>query len=322
VQALPAQDSRAPDFFIVGSPKTGTTALHRMLSLHPQIFMSQLKEPRFLASDLLPRPQHANDPREEGYPRTLADYLALFADAQAGQRVGEATPTYLWSRTAAGAIAELSPSARIIAILREPSSFLRSLHLSFLKGGNESEKDLRKAISFETERRAGRHIPRGSHRPQLLLYSDHVRYVEQLKRYLARFPPEQMLVLIYDDFLADNRATVRRVLRFLEVDDTGPIKIRKANPTVGVRSTGLQSAASSLIAGNSRLARATRTTIKSFVPQLASAGAHRRILFREPPALDERLMLELRERFQPEVVALSEHLDRDLVSQWGYGELG
>jgi hypothetical protein len=322
VQALPAQDTRAPDFFIVGSPKTGTTALHRMLSVHPQIFMSRLKEPRFLASDLLPRPQHANAPREEGYPRTLADYLALFADAQAGQRVGEATPTYLWSRTAAGAIAELSPSARIIAILREPSSFLRSLHLSFLKGGNESEKNLRKAISLETERRAGRHIPRGSHRPQLLLYSDHVRYVEQLQRYLARFPPEQMLVLIYDDFLADNRATVRRVLRFLEVDDTGPIKIRKANPTVGVRSTGLQSAASSLIAGNSRLARATRTTIKSVIPQLASAGAHRRILFREPPALDERLMLELRERFQPEVVALSKHLDRDLVSLWGYGERG
>jgi hypothetical protein len=322
VSGLPAPDSRAPDFFIVGSPKTGTTALHRMLSAHPQVFMSPLKEPRFLASDLLPRPQHARARREEGYPTTMAAYLALFAQAQTDQRVGEATPTYLWSRTAADAIAELSPAAQIIAILREPSSFLRSLHLSFLKGGNESEKDLGKAISLEADRRAGRRIPRSSHRPQLLLYSDHVRYVEQLERYRARFPPEQVLVLIYDDFLADNHGTVRRVLRFLQVDDTAPIKIRKANPTVGVRSTGLQSAAGSLVAGNSRAARAARTTIKSLVPQLASARAHRRILFSEPPPPDERLMLELRARFKGEVVALSEHLGRDLVSLWGYGELG
>ncbi|HWX75500.1 MAG TPA: hypothetical protein VNZ05_09345, partial [Solirubrobacteraceae bacterium] len=36
----------------------------------------------------------------------------------------------------------------------------------------------------------------------------------------------------------------------------------------------------------------------------------------EPP--DERLMLELRRRFKPEVVALSEYLGRDLVTLWGY----
>ena len=33
-------------------------------------------------------------------------------------------------------------------------------------------------------------------------------------------------------------------------------------------------------------------------------------------------MLELRRRFTPEVVALSEYLDRDLVSLWGYDHLG
>ena len=38
----------------------------------------------------------------------------------------------------------------------------------------------------------------------------------------------------------------------------------------------------------------------------------------EPPAPDERFMLELRRRFKGEVVALSEYLDRDLVGLWGY----
>lgn len=31
-------------------------------------------------------------------------------------------------------------------------------------------------------------------------------------------------------------------------------------------------------------------------------------------------MSELRQRFKPEVVALSEYLDRDLVRLWGYDE--
>ena len=40
---------RVPDFFIVGHPKSGTTALYEMLRRHPQIFMPELKEPCFFA---------------------------------------------------------------------------------------------------------------------------------------------------------------------------------------------------------------------------------------------------------------------------------
>ena len=41
-----------------------------------------------------------------------------------------------------------------------------------------------------------------------------------------------------------------------------------------------------------------------------------------PPPPDEEFMLELRRRYKGEVLALSEYLDRDLVSLWGYDELG
>ena len=41
-------------------------------------------------------------------------------------------------------------------------------------------------------------------------------------------------------------------------------------------------------------------------------------MYGSPPPADESVMLELRRRFKPEVVALSEYLDRDLVSLWGY----
>src|SRR5438067_10190697 len=117
---------RVPDFFIVGHHKSGTTALYEMLRSHPQIYMPTLKEPRYFASDL--RAQF--EPVKTGrIPATLEDYLALFDDAKPDQVMGEASPSYLRSRAAARAIAEVQPAARIIAILREPASFLRSLHL-------------------------------------------------------------------------------------------------------------------------------------------------------------------------------------------------
>jgi hypothetical protein len=124
-----AVPGRLPDFFIVGQPKSGTTALHEMLRSHPQVFMPASKEPWFFATELHDR----TPPRPEGTPRTLAEYVALFEDARPDQRVGEASPLYLWSRTAAARIAAAQPQARIIVILREPASLLRSLHLQFVE---------------------------------------------------------------------------------------------------------------------------------------------------------------------------------------------
>src|SRR5450432_3386675 len=83
------QDSRVPDFFIVGHPKSGTTALYEMLRSHPQIFMPDFKEPRFYASDL---PSRFQAPRASGLaPETYEDYLTLFEPAAPGQVVGEAS---------------------------------------------------------------------------------------------------------------------------------------------------------------------------------------------------------------------------------------
>jgi hypothetical protein len=319
-----AVQGRVPDFFIVGHHKSGTTALYAMLSHHPQIYMSDVKEPRYLASDLRAR---FKPPRGRPIPETLEDYLALFTQATPEQRAGEASPSYLFSHTAASRIAELQPAARSIAILREPASLLHSLHLQLLRSHVETEKDLRKAISLEAARREGRHIPARSHLPQLLRYSDHVRYTDQLRRYHAVFPPEQVLVLIYDDFRADNRQTMRTVLRFLGVDDEYPIQaINIKQTTRTMRSHRLDDLLRSVTQGRSPIARATRATVNTITPRGlrldALRAARRRAVYRDAPAPDAGLMLELRRRFKPEVVELSRYLDRDLVALWGYDKLG
>jgi hypothetical protein len=314
---------RIPDFFIVGQAKSGTTALYTMVRAHPQIYMPDVKEPRFLASDLRDR---FHIPATATLPDTMEQYLALFAAAGAEQRAGEASPTYLSSHTAAAAIAELQPAARIVAILREPASFVHSLHLQFVQAHVESERDLRKALALEPDRREGRRLPRNSHRPNVLLYSEHVRYVEQLRRYRDLFPADQVLVLIYDDFHRDNEATVRSVWRFLEVDDTHPIAARHANPTVRVRAQPLHRLAHALATGQRPLERAVQASVGALAPLGVSrrsvVAVRDRLLFAEPRMPDEGLMLELRRRFKPEVLALSEYLNRDLVKLWGYDGVG
>lgn len=269
-------DARIPDFFIVGNPKSGTTALYEMLRSHPQIYMPDLKEPTFLASEL-PHEAHRSS-----LPGTLDDYLSLFACAQPGQRVGEASATYLWSATAPARIAGLAPAARIVAILREPAGFLRSLHLQNLRSHYESKHDLREAMALEQARREGKNIPRGCRRPQALLYSEYVRYCEQLGRYQEVLGREQMLVLIYDDFRRDNEGTVRRVLRFLDVDDELPVHVTDANPTVGIRSPQLDELLHTVSVGKGPLSRTLKASVKMLAPRRVRRGTLRMVTASRP----------------------------------------
>jgi hypothetical protein len=310
---------RAPDFFVVGHPKCGTTALFEMLRVHPRIFMPDCKETQFFATELGPRPG------TEG--RSLAQYLDLFAPAGPDQRAGEASVSHLWSRTAAAGIAELRPDAKIIAILREPASFLRSLHLQFVQTRVESESDFRRALALEEARREGRELPASSaHWPLKLLYSDYVRYVEQLRRYEERFPAENILVLIYDDFRRDNEETVRRVLRFLEVEDSVAIAAGDANPSVRVRSTRVNDSLQALMMGRGPVSGALKAGVKAVTPRAARRRAfeafRERFVYAKPAPVDDGMTAELRRRFAPEVFALDRHLGRGLVDLWGYGDLG
>jgi hypothetical protein len=314
---------RAPDFFIVGNPKSGTTALYEMLRLHPQIYMSDLKEPWFFATDMRARFQPS---RSGSVPQTLTDYLALFEGATPGQLIGEATSSYFFSHTAASAIAALRPDARIVVILREPVSFLRSLHIQLLQDHIETVKSFGEAVALESERREGRKIPRRSHIPQLLLYSEHVRYVEHLARYRAVFPMEQMLVLIYDDFRRDNEATLRNVQQFLGVDEQLPLEVTEANRTdVRMRSQQLDELVNMVVVGRGPMSRTVKAGVKALTPRALRGGmlraTRRHLVYRKPDPPDERLTLALRRRFKGEVVALGEYLDRDLVMLWGYDRI-
>jgi hypothetical protein len=289
-----------------------------MLKSHPQIYMPDMKEPQFFASDL-----RISEPgTTQAGPSTYEEYLALFAGASPEQLVGDASTRHIWSPTAAARIAEAQPAARIIALLREPASFLRSLHLQLLQNRSEREPSLRKAIALERERREGRALTKlAASQPQLLIYTDRARYIDQLRRYHAVFPREQVLVLIYEDFRTDNEKTLREVQRFLGVDDTAALEAVEANKTVR-RRVALDDAMLAVAHGQGSLARTVKRGVKLVTPRRLRRGAFRTlqqsVVLGDPEPPDESFMLELRHRFKPEVEALSEYLDRDLVTIWGY----
>jgi hypothetical protein len=317
----PSFAATMPDFFVVGHPKCGTTALHAMLNAQPEIFMPDSKEPWFFAEELHER----TPPRPQGIPRNLSEYAAWFHGARPGQTVGDATAYYLWSKTAAANIAQVNPEARIVAILREPASFLHSLHLQLLEAYTEVEPDLARAMDLESERSEGRSVPRYTYFPQMLLYSEFVRYREQLQRFYAAFAPEQVKVLIYDDFRADNEGTVREVLRFLGVEGSHPVATVEANPTVRPRSQRANELVHAVSVGRGPLSHLVKGAIKSVTPQRARRRAlstlKRQALFAPPRPSDENVMRRLRIRYRDEVLAASELLGRDLVALWGYDRL-
>jgi len=317
--------SRVPDFFIVGHPKSGTTALTQMLRRHPQVFLP-MKEPRFFARELRSRHRGLGPGVP---PETLDAYLALFKPAEPGQRAGEASPSYLRSHEAAARIAEVAPHARIVAILREPASFLRSFHMQSVHNHVETQKSFRRAIELEPARRRGRRIPLLSQSPQTLLYSDHIRYTDQLRRFHEHFGREQVKVLIYDDYRADNSGTLREVMSFLDLEalDQEPATV-ETPPLPGLRSLTLHQ-----IERGVRLARrhpdsrspALRAVNTVLPPRLHSArfeAAWKKLVYVPAPPVDEELMLELRRRFLGEVERVSDYLGRDLVTLWGYDRLG
>jgi hypothetical protein len=316
---------RPPDFLIVGHQKSGTTALYAMLREHPQIYMPAEKEPRFLAPELSPVGRGGKTPKR---PATLDQYLALFAGARPDQRAGEASPQYLrYDDSVPQRIAEVAPDARLIAILREPASFLESYHRQQVHNLIETEGDFRAALALEDARRAGRQLPPDLRRPEMLFYSDHIRYARQLAHFHARFPPERMLVLIYDDFRADNDAVVRRTLRFLDVDDSfsfAPVETRRLRDVRHLRLHQLSGAlrlAERNPAASTPAMRAFSKLVPAPVRGEAFRARWRRLVYTPAAKPPDDFLAALRRRFKPEVEAVSDYLGRDLVSLWRYDQL-
>lgn len=219
-----------PTFLIVGAVKAGTTSIHEYLQMHPQVFMSPVKETNhFSDADMLF--EHFNvDYKQDininldkylagpmdkkvhiAHVRTAEQYAKLFRDVRDEKAIGEVSNSYLFLPSTAAAIKHALPNVQIVMILRNPVERLYSQFLMNLKLGKIVEKDLRKEIAADQAKAVkGWGV---SH-----LYLEVGMYYEQVKRYLDIFPRQQVKILFYDDYKKDPAGTMKDLFAFLHVD--------------------------------------------------------------------------------------------------------
>ncbi|RLB86585.1 MAG: hypothetical protein DRH26_17050, partial [Deltaproteobacteria bacterium] len=161
------------NFFIVGAPKSGTTALYTYLSTHPDIFFPSHKEPNFFAKDY---------PNIGGRLKTKLEYEKLFANHQQ-KLAGDASVCYLSSNTAPQAIKDYNSQAKIIIMLRNPVDLFLSEHSQLLYSFYEDIEDPFEAWQMQNLRKKGEHIPASCREPQTLQYKKVCVLGKNLQKY-------------------------------------------------------------------------------------------------------------------------------------------
>ncbi|APR79848.1 Sulfotransferase [Minicystis rosea] len=224
-------DPPRPNLFIVGAPRSGTTALHAYLRTHPGIFMSDPKEPMYWADDLPGAMRSSWAPVS-----TLDAYLALFAGAEPHHRViGEASPIYLRSHRAIARIEAFQPEARYIALLRDPVDLVASYHMELLYLGYEDVSDLGLAWALQDERRRGHRIPPGCVEPELLQYEAMAKLGEQVERMLSLVPRARVKFIFFPELAENPRRVYQETLAFLGLPDDGRRHFPRTNAAKRLR---------------------------------------------------------------------------------------
>lgn len=201
---------RLPSFIVIGAMKSGTTSMHAYLAAHPQVFMSEIKEPHFFDWE---------------WERGVDWYHALFDDAGSALALGEASATYTNASNTA-LIAErmrgVIPDARFVYLLRDPVERIRS-HYAF-------------RVLYFDERRPIDQALREDDR-----YLITSRYADHLEAFLKSYPRDRFLLLTSEELRHDRAAAMRRAFAFIGVDPDAPIedletehfqtrKVRKPRP--------------------------------------------------------------------------------------------
>jgi hypothetical protein len=297
--------SKLPNFFIVGAPKCGTTALYSYLKQHPQIFMSPHKEPTFFGRDLLP-----------ACPYFVGDweaYKALFEGAENYPVVGEASVYYLVSESAASEIHAIAPDAKIVIMIRNPIDMMHSLHGQLLYSGAEKESSFMHALSQEeSRRRIGFHSNQCVH--QALLYRNMATYSVQIERYFEAFGRENVHVILLEEFIKNKSGIYKELLSFLGVDESYLPEFPVVNSNKEVRFGTLQSFLRKRPKALRDLAKwilpvsVKKKIIGPFIRRLKRLNT--RVSPREP--IPSWFREKIRTEFQGEIIRLERLLNRDI----------
>ena len=120
------QRNTSPNFFIIGAARSGTTALAEILRHHPDAFVTQPKEPSFLAFS--GRQVAFTGPGDDISINRVAitdrdQYLSLYQSAGTKACRGDASVSSLYySDHSVATLQQYFPEAKLVVILRDPAA--------------------------------------------------------------------------------------------------------------------------------------------------------------------------------------------------------
>ena len=176
------------NFLIIGAAKSATTSLSEILSRHPEICFSQVKEPQFFS-----------DPN---WREHIDDYHSNFKED--AKIYGEGSTNYskrpLFNPNICEDIYEYNPEMKIIYIMRHPIDRIISQYIHLYNRGYENSKDLDALILSNPN------------------YLDTTRYAMQITPYISKFGRKNILFLFFEDFISNPQKTANAVHQFLNVE--------------------------------------------------------------------------------------------------------
>ncbi len=205
-----------PNFLVIGAAKSGTTAVYDYLGMHPDIYMSPLKETNFLA--LEGHPLDFRGPGDAEYVgkwaiTTLEKYCEQFKGVTTERAVGEASPLYMYDPDGVviDRIKRYVPQSRFIALLRHPAERAHSAFVHCIRDGREPIPHFADALAADCRVAEGwEHVWH---------YTRMGYYGRQLQRYYEAFGADRIRVHLYGEFKSHPLEVMQDLYRFLDVDD-------------------------------------------------------------------------------------------------------
>jgi hypothetical protein len=293
---------RRPNFFLIGAPKCGTTALASYLDAHPQVAVVAGKEPWFWSSDVVnPGPPHLTI-------RSRDEYLALFQSLKPSARVlVDASTSYWFSERAVAEILEFEPEARFAVILRRPRDLVHSLYWEQRMSMAERSAHFLDAWRAARGRRPRHPCGRWSYCDYAWIAS----HATHLERLLELVPAARRTVLVFEEFVTNPRAAYQALLALGGADDDGRTAFPLANGAKISSSRLVSWMVHELPRHAPPLFGAARQISASVGFRDVRGALMRRFTTRlEKPELEPGLAREIDDFFAPEVERFERLLDR------------
>jgi hypothetical protein len=295
-----------PNFLIIGAARSGTTALCNTLGQHPEIYISSLKEPHFLAfsgEKLEFRGPGDNVLINREAVTNFEAYQSLFSGVCDEIAIGEGSvSTLYYNERAIDNIRRFTPDAKLIVILRNPIQRAFSSFLYMTAHGHEPLHQFERALDQEQQR-----INDNWH--HIWHYTRMGLYGGQIAAFLNAFGAERVKVVLFEDLKLTPAETTADLFRFLNVNpdfeaDTSTQVNRSGIP----RSRLLQYV---LYQVNER--QTVKRALKAIVPLKVREWVRRANL--SHPSMPVSTQTRLKAVFEQDVLQLQELLNRDL-SHW------